>query len=176
MGVLTLLYSDLDKRGPCLCPYFSHRARIWVGGQSCVYLKSTFSLMAHPAAICNPRILRPLGLLPDYDTGVHFPRPKGMLCKAQMPDLDDLREWAQGNPMVVGGSQSWETIETRTFKDELWMCTHCLQELGIDLNINLFNWDTSQYLKIRNLNTQVMVLLWLTSVYVYTQKYRQDGL
>lgn len=56
------------------------------------------------------------------------------------------------------------------------MCSHCLQELGIDLNIYLFNWDTSQYLKIRNLNTQVMVLLWLTSVYVYTQKYRQDGL
>ena len=50
--------------------------------------------------------------------------------------------------------------------------------LGIDLNIYLylFNWDTSKYLKIPNLNTQVMVLLWLTSMYVYTQKYRQDGL
>ena len=92
--------------------------------------------MAHPAAICNPRIPRPLGLLPDYDTGVHFPRPKGMLCsgkdKAQTPDLDDLHEWAQGNPMVRGGSQSWETIEARTLKDELWICTPCPQELGID--------------------------------------------
>lgn len=61
MGVLTLLHSDLCKRGVCFWLYFSQRARIWVGVKGCAYLKSTFFPLAH---LQEHAILNSLSIVP----------------------------------------------------------------------------------------------------------------